>query len=59
MLHDVVVLGMLVGLLILYGLALYVLISSIIELFRKDRKDDSKWVAEQLKNYAKRKLKKD
>ena len=42
MLHDVVVLGMLVGLLILYGLALYVLISSIIELFKKDRKDDNK-----------------
>ena len=42
MLHDVVVLGILVGLLVLYGLALYVLISSVIELFRKDRKDDGK-----------------
>ena len=59
MLHDIVVIIIFVGLLALYGLALYTLISSVIELIRKDRKDDNKWVVEQLKNYAKRKLKKD
>ena len=59
MLHDIVVIIIFVGLLALYGLALYILVSSVIELFRKDRKDDDKWVVEQLKNYAKRKLKKD
>ena len=59
MLHDIVVIIIFVGLLALYGLALYTLISSVIELIRKDRKDDNKWVVEQLKNYVKRKLKKD
>ena len=42
MLHDVVVLGILVGLFVLYSLALYTLVSSVIELIRKDRKDDGK-----------------
>ena len=59
MLHDAVVIIIFVGLLALYGLALYTLVSSVIELFRKDRKDDNEWAVEQLKNYAKRKLKKD
>lgn len=59
MLQDVMVIVILVGLLGLYGLALYTLVSSVIELICKDRKDDDKWVVEQLKNYAKRKLKKD
>ena len=59
MLHDIVVIIIFVGLLALYGLSLYILVSSVIELFRKDRKDDNKWAVEQLKNYAKRKLKKD
>lgn len=39
-LHDIVVLGIFIGLVVLYGLALYILISSVIELFKKDRKDD-------------------
>lgn len=39
-LHDMVVLGIFIGLVVLYGLALYTLISSVIELFKKDRKDD-------------------
>lgn len=39
-LHDMVVLGIFIGLVVLYGLALYILISSVIELFKKDRKDD-------------------
>ena len=39
-LHDMVVLGVFIGLVVLYGLALYILISSVIELFKKDRKDD-------------------
>ena len=39
-LHDMVVLGIFIGLIVLYGLALYILISSVIELFKKDRKDD-------------------
>ena len=59
MLHDVVVIIIFVGLLGLYGLALYTLVGSVIELFRKDRKDDDKWVVEQLKNYANKKLKKE
>lgn len=59
MLHDIVVIIIFVGLLALYGLALYTLVSSVIELIRKDRKDDDKWVVEQLKNYANKKLKKD
>ena len=59
MLHDIVVIIIFVGLLALYGLALYILVSSVIELFRKDRKDDDKWVVEQLKNYANKKLKRD
>ena len=42
MLHDVVVIIIFVGLLGLYGLALYTLVGSVIELFRKDRKDDNK-----------------
>ena len=42
MLHDIVVIIIFVGLLALYGLALYILVSSVIELFRKDRKDDDK-----------------
>ena len=41
MLHDVIVIIIFVGLLALYGLALYTLVSSVIELFRKDRKDDN------------------
>ena len=59
MLHDIVVIIIFVGLLALYGLALYTLVSSVIELIRKDRKDDDKWVVEQLKNYVNKKLKKD
>ena len=59
MLHDIVVIIIFVGLLALYGLALYTLVSSVIELIRKDRKDDDKWVVEQLKNYANKKLKRD
>ena len=59
MLHDAVVIIIFVGLLALYGLALYTLVSSVIELFRKDRKDDNEWAVEQLKNYANKKLKKD
>ena len=59
MLHDLVVIIIFVGLLALYGLALYTLVSSVIELIRKDRKDDDKWVVEQLKNYANKKLKRD
>ena len=39
-LYDMVVLGIFIGLVVLYGLALYTLISSVIELFKKDRKDD-------------------
>ena len=39
-LHDMMVLGIFIGLVVLYGLALYTLISSVIELFKKDRKDD-------------------
>lgn len=39
-LHDMVVLEIFIGLVVLYGLALYTLISSVIELFKKDRKDD-------------------
>ena len=39
-LHDIVVLGIFIGLVVLYGLALYTLINSVIELFKKDRKDD-------------------
>ena len=39
-LHDMVVLEIFIGLVVLYGLALYILISSVIELFKKDRKDD-------------------
>ena len=39
-LHDMVVLGIFIGLVVLYGLALCILISSVIELFKKDRKDD-------------------
>ena len=39
-LHDMMVLGIFIGLVVLYGLALYILISSVIELFKKDRKDD-------------------
>ena len=42
MLHDIVIIGIFIGLLALYGLALYRLISSVIELIRKDRKDDDK-----------------
>lgn len=42
MLHDIVVIIIFVGLLALYGLALYILVSSVIELIRKDRKDDDK-----------------
>ena len=42
MLQDVMVIVILVGLLVLYGLALYTLVSSVIELFREDRKDDNK-----------------
>ena len=42
MLHDVVVIIIFVGLLGLYSLALYTLVSSVIELFKKDRKDDDK-----------------
>ena len=42
MLHDIVVIIIFVGLLALYGLALYTLVSSVIELIRKDRKDDDK-----------------
>lgn len=42
MLQDVMVVVILVGLLELYGLALYTLVSSVIELIRKDRKDDDK-----------------
>ena len=59
MLHDIVVIIIFVGLLALYGLALYTLVSSVIELIRKDRKDDNKWAVEQLKNYANKKLKRD
>ena len=40
LLNDMVVLGIFIGLVVLYGLALYILISSVIELFKKDRKDD-------------------
>lgn len=36
MLHDIVVLGLLIGLVVMYVIALWVLISSLIELFRKD-----------------------
>ena len=36
MLHDIVVIIIFVGLLALYGLALYTLVSSVIELIRKD-----------------------
>ena len=39
-LYDMVVLGIFIGLVVLYALALYTLISSVIELFKKDRKDD-------------------
>ena len=39
-LQSVVVLTVFAGLLALYILALYVLVSSVIELFKKDRKDD-------------------
>ena len=42
MLNDVMVNAILVGLLGLYGLALYTLISSVIELIRTDRKDENK-----------------
>ena len=42
MLHDIVVIIIFIGLLALYGLALYTLVSSVIELIRKDRKDDDK-----------------
>ena len=42
MLQDVMVIIIFVGLLGLYGLALYTLVGSVIELFRKDRKDDNK-----------------
>lgn len=42
MLNDIMAIVILVGLLALYGLALYTLISSVIELIRKDRKDDNK-----------------
>ena len=59
MLHDIVVIIIFVGLLGLYGLALYILVSSVIELFRKDRKDDDKWAVEQWKSYANKKLKRD
>ena len=59
MLHDIVVIFIFVGLLALFGLALYTLICSVFELIRKDRKDDNKRAVEQLKNYAKRNLKKD
>lgn len=41
MLHDIVVLGLLVGLVVMYVMSVWVLISSVIELFRKDRKDDA------------------
>ena len=41
MLQDVVVIIIFVGLLGLYGLALYTLVSSVIELFKRDRKDDN------------------
>lgn len=40
MLHDIVVLAILAGLVLMYGLALWTLIGSVIELFKKDRKDD-------------------
>ena len=39
-LYDMVVLWIFIGLVVLYALALYTLISSVIELFKKDRKDD-------------------
>lgn len=39
-LQSVVVLTIFAGLLALYILTLYVLVSSVIELFHKDRKDD-------------------
>ena len=39
-LQSVVVLTVFAGLLALYILALYVLVSSVIELIHKDRKDD-------------------
>ena len=42
MLHDIVVLGLIIGLVVMYAVALWVLISSVIELFKKDRKDDNK-----------------
>lgn len=36
MLHDIVVLGLLIGLVVMYVMSMWVLISSLIELFRKD-----------------------
>lgn len=36
MLHDIVVLGLLISLVVMYVMSMWILISSLIELFRKD-----------------------
>lgn len=39
MLHDIIVLGLLIGLVVMYVMSVWVLIGSVIELFRKDKDD--------------------